>query len=68
MNLIFDAPINNLSFGNVAVNLLKELYKIKSKICLFPKTDVDLGAFDKTTDDFKNWVLERSQPTVGGVS
>ena len=56
MNLIFDAPINNLSFGNVAVNLLKELYKTKAKLCLFPKTDTSLEAFDKTTDSFKGWV------------
>jgi len=56
MNLIFDAPINNLSFGNVAVNLLKELYKTKAKICLFPKVDINLEAFDKTTDSFKGWV------------
>ena len=56
MNLIFDAPLNNLSFGNVAVNLLKELYKTKAKICLFPKTDTNLEAFDKTTDDFKSWI------------
>jgi hypothetical protein len=56
MNLIFDAPINNLSFGNVAVNLLKELYKTKAKLCLFPKTDTNLEAFDKTTDGFKSWI------------
>ena len=49
MNLIFDAPINNLSFGNVSVNILKELHKKKSKICLFPKTEPDLGAFDQIT-------------------
>lgn len=56
MNLIFDAPINNLSFGNVAVNLLRELYKKKTKLSIFPKTESDFTAFDKVDDDFKGWV------------
>ena len=47
MKLIFDAPINNLSFGNVGVNLLRELYKKNAKISLFPKGPTDLTAFDK---------------------
>ena len=34
--LNFDAPINNLSLGNVSVNFLRELYK---------KEDIDLTIF-----------------------
>ena len=56
MNLIFDAPINNLSFGNVAINLLRELYKKKAKLSIFPKTESDFTAFDKVNEDFKGWV------------
>ena len=56
MNLIFDAPINNLSFGNVAINLLRELYKKKAKLSIFPKTENDFTAFDKADEDFKSWV------------
>ena len=56
MNLIFDAPINNLSFGNVALNLLRELYKKKTKLSIFPKTESDFTAFDKVDDDFKGWI------------
>ena len=32
MSLVFEAPINNLSFGNVSINLLRELYKKKIEI------------------------------------
>ncbi len=55
MKLIFDAPINNLSFGNVAVNLLRELYKRDAKLSLFPKGQTDFTAFDKINEDFKKW-------------
>lgn len=56
MKLIFDAPLNNLSFGNVAINLLRELYKKKAKLSIFPKTESDFTAFDKVNEDFKGWV------------
>ena len=56
MKLIFDAPINNLSFGNVGVNLLRELYKKNAKISLFPKGQTDLTAFDKVDTEFKKWI------------
>lgn len=56
MNLIFDAPINNLSFGNVSVNILRELHKRKAKLSIFAKNDPDFSAFDKLSDEFKGWV------------
>lgn len=51
-SLIVEAPINSLSFGNVAVNILRELYKLNLDIGLFPIGNVDLSAF-KVSDDFK---------------
>ena len=66
MNLVFEAPINNLSFGNVSVNLLRELYKKKIETCIFPKlggsmpTEADvrsnLAAFNKLDEDFISWI------------
>jgi|TARA_R110000824_G_scaffold44752_2_gene130002 hypothetical protein len=56
MNLIFDAPINNLSFGNVSFNLLRELYKKETKLSIFPKSENDFTAFDKIDKDFKGWI------------
>ena len=74
MKLIVDAPINNLSFGNVAVNILRELYKKQTKISLFPKTEPDFTAFDELDEQFKNWIknsadykyhnLDKDYPTL----
>tara|TARA_R100000008_G_scaffold48325_1_gene28708 strand:- start:1844 stop:2929 length:1086 start_codon:yes stop_codon:yes gene_type:complete len=56
MNLIFNAPINNLSFGNVSVNLLRELYKRKAKLSLFTTGEMSLEAYNDLDEDFKNWL------------
>lgn len=56
MSLIVDLPLNNLSFGNVAYNVLRELYRKKIKICLFTKTEMDLSAFDKIDKEFEKWI------------
>lgn len=59
MKLIFNAPFNSLSFGNVAYNLAREMYKKDIKVGLFPIGDkIDINAFDKTTEDFKNWLAD----------
>ena len=56
MSLIFDAPINNLSFGNVSVNILRELHERKTKLSIFPKNEPDFSAFNNLSDEFKGWV------------
>lgn len=56
MNLTYTGPINNLSFGNVSVNILRELYKQGDKVAIFPIGDPDFSAFDKIDDEFKSWV------------
>ena len=56
MNLIADIPINNLSFGNVGVNILRELYKRNSTVSLFPRGTTDLSTFNKLPDDFTSWI------------
>jgi hypothetical protein len=56
-NLIFNGALNNLSFGNVSVNMLRELYKKQINTTVFPIGDkVDLSAFDKLTPDFQEWL------------
>ena len=47
--IIFKTPINNLSFGNVAYNILKSLAKRGTEVCIFPVSNkIDLSAFDIT--------------------
>lgn len=74
MNLVFNVPINNLSFGNVAINLLREAYKKGIKASIFPIGNVDVSAFDKLDQDFINWMnnaiqyryhsLDKEAPTL----
>jgi hypothetical protein len=56
MSLIVDLPLNNLSFGNVSYNVLRELYRKKIKICLFTKSEMELSAFDKIDKEFEKWI------------
>jgi hypothetical protein len=39
MNLTVNAPINSLSFGNVSLNILRELYKKNTELTFFPIGD-----------------------------
>ena len=55
MNLIVEAPLNSLSFGNVSYNFLRELYKANIDIALFPIGEPDLSAF-QPTQEFVNWL------------
>jgi len=74
MNLIADIPINNLSFGNVGVNILRELFNRQSNVSLFPRGNKDLSAFNKLPEDFKSWLdqcekdryqsLDKDTPTL----
>jgi len=56
MNLIFNGPINDLSFGNVSINLLREFYKQDDRVVIFPMQDANYSAFDKIDKDFKSWI------------
>ena len=57
MKLVVDAPINSLSFGNVSINLLREMYKKQMDIALFPVGEqADLEAFDNLHKDFVKWL------------
>jgi glycosyltransferase involved in cell wall biosynthesis len=48
-------PINSLSFGNVSVNLLFEMYKRKMKVALFVR-DFDISAYEWIDNDFRLWM------------
>jgi hypothetical protein len=55
MNLIVEAPLNSLSFGNVSYNLLRELFKAGVEIAYFPIGEPDLNAFNPKPE-FVEWI------------
>jgi hypothetical protein len=61
MKIVFEAPLNQVSFGNVCYNFLKEFYKLSCndpsfKISFFPIGEFTQSAFDKMDKDFKKWI------------
>tara|TARA_B100000519_G_scaffold169539_1_gene154780 strand:+ start:1226 stop:2305 length:1080 start_codon:yes stop_codon:yes gene_type:complete len=58
MKLIVEAPLNSLSFGNVAFNIIRELHKKDVEIGLFPTGEPDFSAYE-LADDLKEYI-ERS--------
>lgn len=61
MNILFEAPLNQVSFGNVSYNILREFYKLSQenssfKITYFPVSNPDLSAFNKGDADFHKWI------------
>ena len=54
--LNFEAPINGLSLGNVSVNFLRQFRDRDIDLSIHPIGEAgDFNAFDKITDEFKNW-------------
>lgn len=53
MKLLVNAPINALSFGNVSVNILRELHKKNVDLVFFPIGDkAELDSYDRIDNEF----------------
>lgn len=73
-NINVSVALNNLSFGYVGYQILKELYNRKIDISYFPIGQPDLTAFNKINPDFVSWIqnsannavstYKRSNPTL----
>jgi hypothetical protein len=57
--IIFEGPLNNLSMGNVSINLLKSLHKKGIKVHYLPIGQADVGNYN-LTEDFKKWLQDSS--------
>lgn len=55
-SLIFKCPVNPVSFGNVSLNLLREMFKRDMVIAHFPIGNVDASVYDKLPNDLKEWL------------
>lgn len=56
MKLVFKCPINSLSFGNVSINILRELKERDIDLTVFPHGNADISAFDRMDEKFKVWL------------
>jgi hypothetical protein len=57
MQLIVEAPINSLSFGNVTYNILRQLWRKGVDVMWFPLgNSADFKAFDKIDKEFTQWL------------
>jgi hypothetical protein len=57
MKLLVNAPINALSFGNVSVNILRDLYKKNFELSLFPVGDsAAMETYDKADPNFLQYL------------
>ena len=73
MKIIFEAPLNQVSFGNVSYNFLKEFYKIAQSdsslsFIYHPISNLDISAFDSCTEDFKKWLKSTIDNRYSGLS
>jgi len=72
--LIFKCPINSVSFGNVSINIMRELFKKELSVSHFPIGQFDASVYDKINNEFKEWLqtssnnrfktLDKNSPTV----
>jgi hypothetical protein len=53
--ILIEAPLNSLSFGNVAYNILREFSKKDIEVGLFPIGNVDLSVYKKD-DSLLSWL------------
>ena len=69
--LIFEAPLNSLSYGNVSLNILREAFRLKDEIniSLFPiGGKIDIDSYDKLSEEFKSWIQEKINQRFYGES
>ncbi len=61
-HIIYKGAINNLSFGNVSYNLLREMYKRKMQVAFFPiGENLNFEAFDRIDEGLKGWIVSMAQ-------
>jgi glycosyltransferase involved in cell wall biosynthesis len=69
MKLLVNAPINALSFGNVSVNILRELYKKNIDLVFFPIGDkAELEAYDKIDPEFIKYLQAATNNRYSKIS
>lgn len=69
MRLLVNAPISSLSFGNVSVNIVRELFKKNIDLTFFPIGDkAEMEAYDKIEPDFVKYLQEATNNRYSKIS
>jgi len=69
MKLLVNAPISSLSFGNVSVNILRELFKKNIDLIFFPIGDkAEMEAYDKIEPDFVKYLQSATNDRYSKIS
>lgn len=69
MKILFNAPLNSLSFGNVSFNLLRAMYEAGDDVAYFPiSNNVDIKAFDKIDSNFLPWIQNSINNRLTNIS
>ena len=69
MKLLVNAPISSLSFGNVSVNILRELFKKNIDLIFFPIGDkAEMDAYDKIEPDFVKYLQAATNDRYSKIS
>ena len=69
MRLLVNAPINALSFGNVSVIILRELFKKNIDLTFFPIGDkAEMDAYDKIDTDFIKYLQSATNDRYSKIS
>lgn len=68
MKLIVEAPINQLSFGNVTYNLLRQLWRKGVDVMLFPLGgNANFESFDKIDKNFGAWLQDSAKNATNKI-
>ena len=67
-DLIVNAPLNSLSFGNVSINILREMFKRGLNVSIFPIGEPDIAVFDKLDEGFVQWLNLSINSRLEGIS
>ena len=61
-SIIFRGPINQVSFGTLSYNLLRELYRSGIEVAFFPIGEqLNFDSFDKIDEKLKQWIISSAQ-------
>jgi len=68
MQLIVEAPVNQLSFGNVTYNLLRQLWRKGVDVMWFPLSgNANFESFDKIDKNFGAWLQDSAKNATNKI-